>query len=353
MSNRSRNPINSPMSNLLNEKRVKLGDDFIIHKNIYILENGQTDSMNPICPSFSNIKDYLYGKARIALVANTFFYSIGEYYVITASIEVENRIVRKINTMEKSCQQFIRELEISVIDDWGYRPMFVGVVQIPKQRKQLQFRVLPSKVRLKIVHSSGDAFRVGRKGWPMGKISASGIEDRKLAIRFSNRMPGTNVKLVSNMVERRPQIMGEIPDHKSPTQGEFFIPLNRIHTILPEVLLGDGIWVSLNKSPDAFLEGIQVGFSSSSFQSNAIQRVHMLQYPQGESNAREEAKDSKGVRDTRTPKKRVPKESKEGQRTHQAINSRQPSEVEPQTSPDRHSGDYISKHTHSGRLEDV
>ncbi|MFC2024104.1 hypothetical protein ACFLTJ_00775 [Chloroflexota bacterium] len=60
-------------------------------------------------------------------------------------------------------------------------------------------------------------------------------------------------------------------------------------------------------------------------------------------------KNTQGVRDTRTHKRRLSKEPQEGD---QIITSK-PEEVESQTSPDHHFGDCNAKNTHSGSLEDV
>ncbi len=74
----------------------------------------------------------------------------------------------------------------------------------------------------------------------------------------------------------------------------------------------------------------------------------VLQYPYGEESGKD-TKDSKGARDTRAHKRRIPRQPKEGSK----VNASQPEEVKPQTSSSPRSGDYTAKNTHSGSLEDV
>jgi len=93
--------------------------------------------------------------------------------------------------------------------------------------------------------------------------------------------------------------------------------------------------VKLTTCPIELVEGI-------------IQRMHMLYYPNGEENGKE-TKDSKGARNTRAHKRRVPRKPQKG---NQDITSK-PEEVKPQTLPDHHCGDCNAKNTHSGSLEDV
>ena len=79
---------------------------------------------------------------------------------------------------------------------------------------------------------------------------------------------------------------------------------------------------------------------------------HMLYYPQGDNNGREETKDSKRTRNSHTNTRRIRTESKKGNKPRQ-IKLSQPEEVTPQTSPDHHPCGYNAKNTHLGSPEDV
>lgn len=82
-----------------------------------------------------------------------------------------------------------------------------------------------------------------------------------------------------------------------------------------------------------------------------IPAIHMLnsEYEEGKS---EDAKNSKGTRDSHTNTRGVRTKSKKGNKPRQ-ITTSQPEEVTPQTSPDHHHGDYTAKNTHLGSPEDV
>jgi hypothetical protein len=83
----------------------------------------------------------------------------------------------------------------------------------------------------------------------------------------------------------------------------------------------------------------------------------MLYSLQGDSDAKQKATNTGNatrIRDTDSPKGRGSRGSREGNETNQAINSPSPpEEVESQTVHERPHGDYISKHTHLGSLEDA
>ena len=77
----------------------------------------------------------------------------------------------------------------------------------------------------------------------------------------------------------------------------------------------------------------------------------MLKYPQGETYAKKETKDSTGTRDTRAHQKRVRKEPQKGSQAQ--VNAPKLEEVVSGTSPVLRSGDCIAKNTRSGSLEDA
>ena len=114
-------------------------------------------------------------------------------------------------------------------------------------------------------------------------------------------------------------------------------------------------------SPNSNLrfQSAEVFFGPPEFSSNPSKvcntTTHMLEYPQGEDNVREETKDTKGkVRNPSPGAQRRVRCAKKGGKTNQAFNSQPPpSKVKSQTEPVHRRGDYSAKHIRSGSLEDV
>jgi hypothetical protein len=257
------------------KKVFELGDNYVIHENIYGLEFGDSDSMHDACTTLRNLEDYLGGKSWIEFTAEAFLHTSRQYYSISAEVKVERK--RKSLISKVGIRRLLCKFERSVVKNWGYRPMFVGVVQISKQGKQLQFRSIPSVIRLKILDNSFDTTRFLRElSSPPRMVSLSGVTDRELALRFRDRFVGTNVELVSNVVEGTSQVMGEVAYQQSPCLGESTPPLDEILPILPRIVLGDGVWIELKETPNATLKRIQVKLCSSCLQPRAVQRMHEL-----------------------------------------------------------------------------
>ncbi len=163
-------------------------------------------------------------------------------------------------------------------------------------------------------------------------------------------------KLINELVQGRPKIMGDFSNNDAPfirrqrrailmhTQRIFpslrieFRPDDIISGILPEGILHQG-------------ETLNFSFCSLELEAWAMQRVHMLYYPQGDDYGRKETKDAQRGQDSCPHKGRIRAQSKKSCKTQ--INSQQPEEVKSRTSPSRRCGDCISKHTRSGKTEDA
>ena len=118
------------------------------------MECGHPYAIGNTSPAFRNIEDYLRGKLWIEFLAEIFSSLRADYYSVTARVEVK----KVLPTQQIGCMERLSQLKGSMVKDWGYRPVLVGVVQIPKKGKQFKLRVLPSVIRLEAVNSAPNPF---------------------------------------------------------------------------------------------------------------------------------------------------------------------------------------------------
>ncbi len=257
-----------PSSIGFDKEAFEMGDNVILNEEIYFLEGGQTDEIGGFCSSFYNLENYLRGKMWVYLTAEVFLHSGSQHYSISAVFKIKRKHrIHKCCVGKSGFRGILGKFKRSAITDWGYRPVFIGVIQISKYGEELQFRAIPSMVRLKIVNNSLNTTRpIGEVTLAPTSIPPNGIKDGELASGFRDGSAGADVEFVGDMVKGTPQIMSEISSQQPPVLGESITPLNEILQILPRIILGDGIWVSLKETPDASLQHVKVTLRPANFE---------------------------------------------------------------------------------------
>jgi hypothetical protein len=246
----------------------------IIYKDIYFLECGYPNAAHGSCPACLNIEDYLRGKLWIGIRANIFLHHRGEHYSISGVSSVEQGSQKVIINRNKTRQTLLK-FKVSVIKDWGYRPVFVGVIQISKCGEQLQLRSLPSVIWLKIIKNRVNTPNLCVKSLSSSlPIFATSVKDRKFAPIVINRTGAMTFEFKDNVIKGTSQVMSEVSHHQSPRLGKSSIPFNEIYQIIPDIVFRDGVWVALKETPKATLEIIQVKLRSPRLQPWLVQGVH-------------------------------------------------------------------------------
>lgn len=184
------------------------------------------------------------------------------------------------------------------------------------------------------------------------------IFDRKLSALYD--LLGVKVgQLIDEVIQGSTQIVNRLSDQDADFRRDnlrraLLVGCEGGDIELPRLILTDS-GVTVRVSRELIKQGLQIKqvfFAPTDPLVSAIQTVHMLYYPQGDDYGKKDSKDTqRALQDSHPHKGRVRVQSKEGCKAQ--INSRQPEEVESQTLPSRRFGDCISKHTHSGRIEDA
>ena len=247
------------------------------------------------------------------------------------------------------------ELEVGYGSDRLNRSVFVKVVEVSQESKSIPLVLLRSLVRLVPINdcpiSGSDASKISVFVTGIFSRSVKNRELQTTSLSFILTIEVANLE--NQQVQRGAKVMGEVTNNTAQLGRKrlAYIGNEGILRGLRVRLADKGIGIRLEEPLDSHLDGVQMLLCPAKFQMSFGEWMsHMLKYPQGETNARKETKDTQGVRDIRTQEKRLSNQSQEGR---QALNSSQPSKVKSQTSPAPRSGDYISKHTHSGRIEDA
>ncbi len=164
-------------------------------------------------------------------------------------------------------------------------------------------------------------------------------------------------KLPNEVVKATSEIMEKISCNESEPIIHLRERLNRynIPRAITPYIENSVVGVLFNPDITIRFENVEVLFGPAEFRPNTCKicrsNGHILYYPYGEENGKE-TKDSKGARNTRAHKERIPRQSKKGSKAEQ-VNASKPEEVKSQTLSDPRSGGYTAKNTHSGSLEDV
>ena len=262
-------PFDSPIVAGLDKEFSELGDYEGLHKGIHLVECGHIHAVDSTCSTFLNIKDYMRGKAWIEVFADAFLESLGQQYSIFATVKVEPVIRNQVGITTK-----FRQYNTSVVKDWCYRPMFVGVIKLPQQRQQLQFRVAPSVIRLKLFDLPPYASRFGRESTPLPAIHSEGIGKGELALKLIDGGGSPEVEFPSDVVKGTSQVMSKVANHQTPSTRESYLPANEINEMLPTIILGEGIWVAIDPTLNAAFERIEVNFCSPRFKTWPVHRMH-------------------------------------------------------------------------------
>jgi len=238
--------------------------------------------------------------------------------------------------------------------------MFIGTIKVTKKRQSLipcLIRLQPLDACLLVVSqtnpitSNALGFSRSDVPWAIPYEATFTIIDGEVDSLVKCGM-SANPELPEQMVKCRTQVVADISDNKRNIVRNIFKLLKPEHMLsliaINFNIIDNLVWVTFKKPLNQVINSLEMVSCSSEFEKTAIKRMHMLKYPYGEESG-QETKDSKGARDTRALKKRVPRQPKEGSQ----VKTSQPEEVEPQTFSDPHSGDYTAKNTHSGSPEDV
>jgi hypothetical protein len=162
-------------------------------------------------------------------------------------------------------------------------------------------------------------------------------------------------ELPSQKVKRRPEIMGNLPNEYAPLIRETGRPTLNAETITSSfsIELGNDntVGIVFEQPLKGCLQGYDLALCPLDLNSWPIQRVHVL-YSNHE--REEDAKDTKGSRDTHTKPRGLSKEPRpSGENPQETITASTLSEPKLETERDHPRGDYTAKHTHIDSLEDA
>ncbi len=245
--------------------------------------------------------------------------------------------------------------------------MFIGIIQLMKKKKGAIPSLIPSLVWLKcfdFFHMSlSEAFGDVRAFLSTPKmrdefainspLCATNKVNRESSFRVGSEFIRTS-KLPCQNIKSGTEVMNNLPNHHAPLSRKngCIFDLYTIASSISLKLGSDSIDIMFEEPLKSLIQGYELALCPLNLNSWPDKSMHMLQYPQGDNNDREKTKNSQGVRDTRTLKRRVRAKSQKDCQAEQ-INASQSSEVTPQTSNARRLDDYIAKNTHSGSLEDA
>ena len=173
--------------------------------------------------------------------------------------------------------------------------MFVSIREEFQISEQVKFRPISSIVWLKTFYfamrsrqdvlecSNASAF-VSHSGGVViqGELNRPFFFRRKFCPRLPNIQHG---KVPGDMVKRSPEISNNITDNETPIlspQGRIDLNVNQLCLALHYGLFFDGaLWIE--QSPNTPFESVDVYVRPLNLKPGAIEWVHMLYYPQGES----------------------------------------------------------------------
>jgi hypothetical protein len=169
------------------------------------------------------------------------------------------------------------------------------------------------------------------------------VEDGKF-ISCDGCIPFRQDELPDKVVKRTPEVVQHLSDAQANVvrYGRYFAEAIEAISRIRVYVFCDNIRVEIAKGRKLHAQRITLLSGPSKFNLRTFKGGH-------NDKLQKNSKDSKGARDTRAHKRRIPRQPKEGSQ----VNASQPEEVEPQTFSDPHFGGYTAKNTHSGSLEDA
>jgi len=246
-----------------NKETGKAGNYYIMHQFIYLVEPSLFDSVDEFRDAVSYFEDYLSGNYGINITAKLRLKSVGYDCSIAGFIEVENKS-RWTGGRGVSIEDWVRKCQLCLVEDWGYRPVFIGIVKLPNNGKKLQFRMVPSVIRLEVFNESSNTDGLVREIIPSAPIGPRAVANGETTLGFNNCSTRTKVEFPSDVIKCSSQIVGEISNNQTPVQRQVGPPLDNQLPILPRVVLGNGVYISLNESLDFTFERIKVSLCSTS-----------------------------------------------------------------------------------------
>jgi hypothetical protein len=200
--------------------------------------------------------------------------------------------------------------EVADAENDGNETMFIGVINVSEKRQ----RVIPCLIRLQTldccplgIGQSVDNIFANIAGSISFEKSLV-IPDWECGVSAERRIL-KNQESPKQVVKGRPQVITNISNKQrnySRDSFQLLKPEQALSCLSLSYKLDDGfIGLTLKEPLHQVINDLEMLISSAELEKRAIQRVHMLQYPQGEANGEKDAKDSEGARDTRAHKERV------------------------------------------------
>ncbi len=244
------------------------------------------------------IKDYLSGNFWLEILLK--LRRLGELELYTALIEADESVHK-----EKPLRARQASGDIKFSHTRQNNPMLINNIH-PMENPKGMPSLLPirSVIRLHRLDVIPSVFAKAFE--PFGEIRTLLDEDRETSefIMCSGERP-------CDVIKSGTQSMGNFTYQESPF-GRICLPEIRvinIASIIRVFINGASVRLTCDEGGDFTFEGIQVFLCPIDSDDGGSHLLHMLYFPQGETNAREETTDSKGARDTRAQKERVSRQS--------------------------------------------
>ncbi len=259
------------------------------------------------------------------------------YLGIIDSLNQQSTRHRDLNQSSSRVSNDTDSFDFSHLNDDLDKAMFIGVINVSEERQ----RRIPCLIRLQALDSC--PLDIGQSVFGTLSDVAGGISfeetffipDGEFDVSSEQRL-SEKPKLPNQMVKRRPQVVADIANEQGKAGWDVFNLLKPEQALsclsLSYKVIDDSIGLTLQEPLHQAIDDLEMFVCSVDFEKRAIERMHMLKYPQGETNARKETKDSKGARDSRAHKGRFPKQPQKG---CQEVISLQSEEVKSQISPNR------------------
>jgi hypothetical protein len=197
------------------------------------------------------------------------------------------------------------------------KSMFVGIINISEKRQ----RRVPCLIRLHTLDDcplivsqtnaiASNAFGSYRSDIPSTSLfeSTFTITDREVD-RLVKSGILENPELPEQMVKCGTQVVAGISNEHRKLCRDVFKLLKPEHALsfitIYYNIVTDSVRLTLQKPLHQVINDLEMFICSAEFEKRAIQRVHILKYPQGETNGEKDTKDSKGTRGTRAYKGRI------------------------------------------------